>query len=135
VDRVLYVEQIKRYLTYFPRENMLFLLYENFKKNPAETVKQCLEFFELPVDLNLIESSPARNITRLPRSVDLQWLAYRYFYKRFRLGYKLVSKLNLRRQVGYPRLADETKQKLDEFYRPYNIQFSQLTNLDISSWQ
>lgn len=135
VDRGLYIHQLERYLQYFPRENMLFLLYEDFKKNPIGTIRKCFEFLELPVDVHLKDMSPSRNITRLPRSVFLQYLAYKYFYRKFRIGYKMVSKLNLHGRADYPPLADKTRKQLNEFYYPYNIQFSKLTGLDISSWQ
>jgi hypothetical protein len=135
VDRGLYIDQLERYLQYFPRENMLFLLYEKFKKDPVGTIRKCFEFLEVPVDVHLKDISQSRNITRLPRSVVLQCLAYKYFYRKFRVGYKMVSKLNLHGRADYPPLADNTRKQLDEFYYPYNIQFSKLTGLDISSWQ
>jgi hypothetical protein len=47
----------------------------------------------------------------------------------------MVSKLNLHGRADYPPLADKTRKQLNEFYYPYNIQFSKLTGLDISSWQ
>lgn len=135
VDRGLYVQQVERFLNYFPKENMLFLLYESFRKTPSETIKKCLQFLELPADLKLAKGDQSRNVTYLPRNVYLQWLAYKYFYRRFRLGYRAISKFNRRRGVSYPPLCEETKKKLDEFYRPYNLQFSKLTGLDISAWR
>jgi hypothetical protein len=114
---------------------MLFLLYEDFKKDPVSTIRKCFEFLELPVDIHLKAMSQSRNITRLPRSIFLQYLAYKYFYRKFRIGYKMVSKLNLHSRADYPLLADKTKKQLDEFYYPYNIQLSKLTGLDVSSWK
>jgi hypothetical protein len=135
IDRGLYIQQVERFLQYFPRKNMLFLLYEDFKKNPADVIQTCFEFLELPIDIQPIEIDLSRNTTRLPRSIFLQFLAYKCLYRKFRIGYKLVSKLNLHGRTAYPPLADKTRQQLDRFYTPYNIQFSKLTGLDISSWQ
>jgi hypothetical protein len=114
---------------------MLFLLYEDFKDDPVNTIQKCFEFLELPVQTHLVDIDLSRNATRLPRNVFLQCLAYKYFYRKFRIGYQLVSKLNLHGRTECPRLADRIRQQLDEFYHPYNIQFSNLTGLDISSWQ
>lgn len=135
IDRGIYIHQLERYLQYFPMKNMLFLLYEDFEKNPADTIRKCLEFLELPVDLHAMEINQSRNVTRLPRSVFLQCLAYKYFYRKLRIGYKLVSTLNLYGRAGYPPLTDKTRKQLSEFYHPYNIQFSKLTGLEISSWR
>ncbi len=135
VDRGIYVQQVERYLQYFPRKNMLFLLYEDFKKNLAGTVRQCLDFLDLPPAPDITEGNQSRNITRLPRNTYVQWLAYKYFYQKFRTGYKIVSKLNRQSARGYPPLAAKTRQKLNEFYRPYNVEFSRFTGLDVSHWQ
>ena len=135
LDRGIYICQIERFLQYFPRENMLFLLYEDFRENPSQAIKECLKFLELPANLNLNGHQNSRNITHLPRSVTLQWLAYTCFYQRFKPGYKIVKRLNIRRDRGYPPLSVETKLRLSRFYQPYNIRFAKITGLDISSWQ
>ena len=135
VDRGLYIHQLERYLQYFPKKSMLFLLYEEFTKHSASTIRKCFDFLELPVDSNLVEIGRSRNTTRLPRSIFLQYLAYKCFYRKFKIGYKLVSKLNLHGRTEYPPLADRTWKQLNAFYHPYNTQFAELTGLDISSWE
>lgn len=47
VQRGLYYEQIMRYLRYFPRQNLLILLYENLIDFPNESVAQVLDFLGL----------------------------------------------------------------------------------------
>ena len=135
VDRGLYVTQIKRFLQYFPRENMLFLLHEDFKADPERSIRTCIQFLDLPDMPNLTFGAVPENVTRLPRVPALQWLAYKYLYYRFSLGYKIIHRLNRRKQAGYPSLPEALKAQLDHFYGPYNAQFADLTGLDVVRWQ
>lgn len=135
LDRGLYAVQINRFLQYFPRESMLFLLHEDFEADPERTIRTCIQFLELPDVPNLTVGTITQNVTRLPRIPALQWLAYKALYYRFGLGYKIVHRLNMRKQAGYPPLPPSVKVQLDQFYAPYNVQFADLTGLDISRWQ
>ncbi len=46
--RGFYFEQVSRYLTYFPRGNLFFLLAEDLKREPQETLCRIYEFLDLP---------------------------------------------------------------------------------------
>ncbi len=134
-DRGLYSVQIRRFLEWFPRDSQLFLLHEDFQAQPAATVKACLEFLGLPHQPELAAGPLPENVTRLPFIPVVQQLAYRYLYERFGAGYRLVHRLNRRRQAGYPPLPAGLKAELDRFYAPYHAEFAALTGLDISKWQ
>jgi hypothetical protein len=42
-----YYDQVDLYLEHFPRDSILLLLFEDLVKEPARTVRQCLDFLEL----------------------------------------------------------------------------------------
>jgi hypothetical protein len=44
IGRSLYHEQIQRYLQFFPREQMMFLLFEEFTKSPVSAMPKVFEF-------------------------------------------------------------------------------------------
>ena len=44
IPRGFYYEQVKRFLRYFPRANMLILIYEEFINDPVGGFKQCFQF-------------------------------------------------------------------------------------------
>jgi hypothetical protein len=133
-DRGLYTVQIERFLKFFPRESMLFVLHEDFKREPEGTVARCLAFLDLPAAPGLTQNPMPENVTRQPRMAALQRLAYQYLYRRFYLGYRIIHRLNTRPQAGYPPLPASVKAELDRFYAPYNAQFAALTGLDIARW-
>jgi hypothetical protein len=69
-DRVRYVEQLRRYEAVFPREQLLVLIYDDFKRDNAATVKRVLRFLGVDdtVPLDLVSANP----TRAVRSVRLR---------------------------------------------------------------
>lgn len=133
LDRGLYADQVNRFLERFPREQMLFLLYETFRKAPATTARACLAFLG---EQGPLPPAPGkrRNVTFQPRSVTLQWVAYHALYGRARLAYRLVSRLNRRPSSGYPPMAEGVRARLDAFYAPHNAALARLTGLDLSGW-
>ncbi|MBI5750777.1 MAG: sulfotransferase [Hydrogenophilales bacterium] len=46
--RGFYFEQVSRYLKYFPRGNLFFLLSEDLKREPQETLRRIYAFLDLP---------------------------------------------------------------------------------------
>jgi hypothetical protein len=48
LSRGIYVEQLKRWMEWFPRERFLILKSEDFFSNPAQTLSEVLDFLELP---------------------------------------------------------------------------------------
>jgi len=66
-DRVRYVEQLERYTAVFPREQMLVLIYDDFRRDNEGTVRAVLRF--LGVDetqpIALIEANPTVHVRSL----------------------------------------------------------------------
>src|SRR6478736_5035531 len=46
-DRVRYVEQLRRYHAVFPREQVLVLIYDDFRADNAGTVQRILRFLDI----------------------------------------------------------------------------------------
>ena len=74
IQRGFYFEQINRYLKYFPRERMLFLVYEDIQKSPLAYLKNVYNFLE--VDSEFVPSC----IDKIIPSEDLR-SAYTYIHK------------------------------------------------------
>jgi len=66
-DRVRYVEQLERYAAVFPREQMLVLIYDDFRRDNEGTVRTVLRF--LGVDegapIALVEANPTVHVRSL----------------------------------------------------------------------
>ena len=68
-----YFEDLKRYLTFFPRKNLLFLIYEEIIKDHLKSLGECFAF--LRVDTQFI---PASLNTKANKGIDV-----RLFHGRF----------------------------------------------------
>jgi hypothetical protein len=55
-DYVRYVEQLRRYEELFPAENILVLIYDDFRRDNEETVRRVLRFLEVDVSVALAAS-------------------------------------------------------------------------------
>jgi hypothetical protein len=77
-DQVRYAEQIERFRAVLPPENVLVLIYEDFRADNQATARRVLEFLDLDasVALEAVETKPLRAV-RSRRLHDLVWLARR----------------------------------------------------------
>jgi Sulfotransferase domain len=121
-EHVRYVEQLRRYHAVFPREQVLVLIYDDFRRDNEATVRQVLRFLEVD-DASEIEVVDA-NPTVRPRSQRLNELVHAVSVGRgpvslaVKRGVKALTPAKLRRdalsamqrRVVYaePRPPDET---------------------------
>lgn len=74
-SRGLYLEQIERFLDYFPRENLLILSSEGTLQTPRETLRRICEFVDVDPNYQFSNLNP-RNIA--PNRVDVPTEVYNY---------------------------------------------------------
>ena len=72
-----YVEQLRRYDAVFPPEQMLVLIYEDFRADNAETVRRVLRFLDVEdaAPVPEIEANPTIRV-RSPRAYELMRSLY-----------------------------------------------------------
>jgi hypothetical protein len=126
-----YAEQVERYLQFFPKERMLFLLFEEFVRDPAGTLNRTLEFLSVDHRINAVVPKHDHP-TYAPRWLHLQWAARRLFEKN--KPFRLVSRFNRGNEPGYPKMSEEMRAHLKETFREPNRRLSQLTGLDLGIW-
>lgn len=69
IDRGFYCAQIREYLRFFPKNQLLFIQYDRFKSHPKETLDTIFEF--LQVDKSLYNFSPlTANVFHYEKSMD-----------------------------------------------------------------
>jgi hypothetical protein len=128
-ERVGYVEQLRRFHTVFPREQVLVLIYEDFRADNEGTVRQVLRFLEVD-DTAPIEVTDA-NPTVLVRSPRMHQLVRSLYLGRgpvARAGKAAIKALTpqqlrrdglaaLRRRVLYGKPAPPDEQLMLELRR------------------
>jgi hypothetical protein len=76
-DRGFYFRQIKRFINLFPRENMMFLLFENFIRDQEKYVSEILHFIDLEVNQFDLKYDMKSNPAFRPRFHLLNKIIYR----------------------------------------------------------
>lgn len=71
VERGFYSNQIKRYIKYFPKKNMKFIIFEDFIKNIPEIMKEIFSFLEIE-PIRSINYNIKSNVAKLSRSIILR---------------------------------------------------------------
>jgi hypothetical protein len=128
-----YAEQVSRYLEFFRREQMLFLLFEDLVKDPALVLNHLLEFLEVDTRIDRLPKVNHANITRAPRSVQVQWLARSVFNTG--PAFHFVKRFNVRTQPGYPPIPQDLREQLSREFEKPNEELAALTGLDLSVWK
>lgn len=140
IERGKYAEQIKRYMKYFNKKNMLFIISEEFWKNEVETVKKVCKFLDVEDKSNLIDFTRRGNIGFFPRNRFIS-LSVGVFKKYNKITYlkpveKALVKFNNKFNNGgvYPPMDDEIKGILKDFFRPHNQELTKLIDVDVKDW-
>jgi hypothetical protein len=132
LKRSRYVEQVRRYLQFFPKENMIFVLFEELIRDPAQLINRILKYLNVEYRISENPIYKHSHATYAPQNVPLQWLACRVFGKT--LPFRVVKRLNRRSEPGYPKMSEQLREKLrQEFFEP-NQELAELTGLDLSAW-
>lgn len=145
VSRGFYHRQISRFLECFPRERMLFLLSEDLKTRPAETLAEVRRFLGLPPAAYVPVGDTESNQAAEPRSWFIQNLVSGESLGR-RLGslllprrvkwliWDLVEKHN-RRPIKAAPVAPEIAERLRAEYAEDTLALADLIGRDLSHWR
>jgi hypothetical protein len=149
-DRGTYFAHLSRYLEYFPRENLLVLIYEEVMRDGRKTVRDCLEFLDVdsqfvPNALNdrvnkgrdlrafhsqalALRRTVAKNTNLLPRGLRKPFLAIgRWAFEG--LIFKRLPEKNI-----YVPLTEDLRQELLSDFVPDIRQLEELLDRDLSIW-
>jgi Sulfotransferase domain len=119
-EHVRYVEQLRRFHAVFPREQVLVLIYEEYRADNEGTVRQVLRFLEVDdtAPIEVIEANPTVRVRspRLYALVRSLYLGQEPLARALKTGIKALTPQQLRHQAiamqrraqrGRPRPPDE----------------------------
>jgi lipopolysaccharide transport system ATP-binding protein len=77
LSRGIYVEQIKNWLDYFPREQLLILKTEDFQANPGKVFSRVLSFLDInPSTVKEYEINSVEDYSNMPESIEQELTSY-----------------------------------------------------------
>ncbi len=134
----MYYEQVKRYLTVFPQEQIKIILYDDYRNDAKKTLKEICNF--LNIDSNFeFEFSKEHNKAMIPKSgavalmmrqKGLKAFAKKIFPKSWK---NIISKIFFTNK-NLPKLSVDDRKYLIELYKEDIQKLAQLINRDLTSW-
>jgi len=141
--RGLYSEQLERYLRYFPRKNMLVLIFEHIKSDSESVLHQIAEFLSIDASKfknDLVEKKV--NVSSLPRFPRARAMAIRF--RGFLWRKDLDWVVNVFRAMGarhlfgnrgsMPPMSPDMRATLLAKYEPDIASLEELLKKDLSLW-
>ncbi|WP_457786541.1 sulfotransferase domain-containing protein [Geobacillus sp. Geo 8.1] len=148
IDRGFYAKQIKNYLSYFPKKNMKFIIFEEFIKDIPSTLKEIYKFLNIKEDPNVhfnIKSNPAR----MPRSKFVRDFIYdpdflkpvkkvgRIFFptQNSRDTFlRFINRLN-QKEIKNPKLDESVEKDLEKLFEPDIKELEKIIGRDLDVWR
>ncbi len=129
-DRGKYARQLRNFMKFFSRDQLLILMYDDLKGSPHQVLSRVFEF--LGVDPALASELKFKkfNVGGAPRIWSLQRIRPKLPGKCLKFALDLI---NLRR--GYPAMDQRTRRYLIEYFRPFNRELEEIVERDLSSWE
>lgn len=137
VDRGHYALQLRRYFDLFPRDQILVLTQEAFKRRTAREARRIADF--LDIDPDLWQGAESRrdwhyNAAMLPRWRPLQRLARPFRWGRWRYVSHAIDAVNLVSRP-YPPMSLEMRQRLARYFEPGFAELEELAGIDCEPWR
>jgi len=145
INRGFYSKQIKRFLNYFPKENMQFIIFEDFIRNTPNIMKQIFSFLEID-PLYSINYNIKSNYSTIPRSIILRNFIQQtpeivkktikiiIPVKNVRMSIKtLFNKIN-QKEFKNPEINIELRKKLIAIYEKDIKELENIIEKDLNLW-
>lgn len=142
VELGLYFEQVSRYLKRFPESQIKIFLYEDFRNNPVEFIKDIYEFLEVdPSELSAKDIAEHKNVAALPRfKIAGTYLpAFNVLRKYISMFLPDMAKDQVRKamfsSVNVPKLRKNEFEQAMKYFSEDIQKLSVLIKRDLQSWQ
>lgn len=145
-ERGLYNEQIKRYLQFFSREQLLILFFFDLKDEPESVLKEIFDFLEVSPSFEPEGLRDKENPSQVPRFQEVYRQIKNFISKLY--DWDLVFLVDLAKKMGlkklffsrenqkdFPPLTREVEKELADYYRDDVKKLSKLLEKDLlSKW-
>lgn len=143
INRGFYANQIKRFLKYFSKKNMKFILFEEFINNTFLIIKDIFSFLEIDKDV-LINFNVNKNTSKIVKSKMLKNFIGEPLIKKSakilipnkktRRALEQMIKNLYQRSFEKLKLNINTRNKLLNLYRPEIRELENLIDRDLNLW-
>jgi hypothetical protein len=133
-----YVKQIQRYLDFFEKENILFIDYEDFKKNVSKTVDQVYNFLNISAEF-AADINTKHNAFTMPKNKVIRFIYSFVFLRKiltFLFPIYLVKNIRvlLFKADKKPELLKETRSQLRIIFNDDIKKLEEVLGKNYSKW-
>ncbi len=133
-SRGTYIQYIEKYVQLFGRDRLLVLVFEDLKTDPVSFYGKCFEFLGVDPEFQCPEMDRKFNASNIWSNPVYSWFFKRPRNTRF-LTPQLQRLLCRGKQRRYEALmSPEIRNRLVEFYKPWNDRLSEFLGRDLSDW-
>lgn len=136
----MYHEQLSKYFAAFSREQLLVLLYDDFRANPGQVLRTCYEFldvdpnFQAPREPDSLRSGVPKH-PRLQRMITSPGSIKNLLKSVLPTGLlRWIRESIVSRNLQRARMAPDVKSELREYYREEVLRLQDLLQRDLSAW-
>ncbi|MFH2127241.1 MAG: sulfotransferase domain-containing protein [Pseudomonadota bacterium] len=135
-SRGVYINQIESYLELFEREQMLVLIFEDLKQDPEAVFGRCFDFLGVDPNFRCPEMTKASNSSMVwdnpVHSFFLRRNKYQKWVPKHWIKQACRGPLVKRK---YPPMSRKARERLLEFYRPYNQRLEEFLGRELERWK
>ncbi|MBT4584745.1 MAG: hypothetical protein HOC93_06655 [Phycisphaerae bacterium] len=137
LERGQYIDQIDELLTYYDRDQVLFLLYDDLHTNDQEYLNTVLRFIGVHEKFQSSLIGQRKNASLFPhlrkRLHQLGFKSLLSTISKSWIGDK-VRRHRKKKGRSYHSMNQDTKTKLGEHFQPFNKKLSEFLQRDLSHW-
>jgi len=146
IDRGFYAKQIKNYLKFFPKENMLFIIFEDFIKRMDKIFKEICHFLNVDPEFTPSKLNIKSNPDSIPRFKIVQDLIYSQNNYIKNLGKLILPHKTVRNYIikkieswnlvpfTPPKMRELVREQLFKIFLSDIEELEKLINRDLSLW-
>ena len=147
IEMGLYAKQLRRYLEYFNRQQILVVVFEKLIKQPEKEFPRIFEFLGVSADANIDYSARDTNESASARSKTLHRYAFKFSQLLVNSGlsfvlhglrnlgvHSLINRINSAPSRCAP-LLPETEMRLMNYFREDIKKLEQMLGVDLSEWK
>ena len=142
-----YFTHMSRYLKYFPKESLKFVVFEKFIKNTHNYLREICEFLNVNAKFKFNSSAFNRNPSKMPINLPLQKFNRKLYYFNPKehilkqilrigcgVGVNYINHLYFKSRK-FPKMKEPTKTYLKEYFNDEILKLEELIEQDLSIWK
>jgi len=126
-----YDEHLKRWFSYFDKDQFFIITYDQVKKDPHRVIKESYNFLEVNSDFTPSTIRKKKNTTKQKQRLNFSNSLLSFFAN---TAYSILDFFNFSSKRGYPELSPKTSLKAYQLYKPHIEKTEEILGGNLSHW-